>query len=704
MRGSLAVIVLCFPILSAAQSVEGEGPRFAQVEGSFARPATGESGNIRKRVSRTDVPARVVLEKVEQSRVQREIHNFPQALSGVPLKIGFSRPVAEFVDEVQTASSMVWTREGSRKFASISLTSPDALGIRLGLHITKVPPSAMLRFFVHGDTEVFEVTGQTVMETIVRNRVAGDISDDAQTYWSPVILGPEITIEVDLPESLPDSALQFSIPKVSHLYSSPIGTRALVEKIGQSASCHVDSQCYQSAWSNESSAIAKMVFSDSGSSYVCSGTLLNDMDTTSSIPYFLSANHCIADQTVASSLQTYWFYWASSCNSGILSANTRTLSGGATLLYASEVTDTSFMQLNGTPPSGAYFAGWSTDLQSLSTTITGVHHPKGDLQKASFGAITGYSACTPGSQGFQCTSSASGAGNHLRVGWNLGITEGGSSGSGLWATSGTSRYLVGQLHGGSSTCTSPTSSDFYGRLDLAYATALHQWLGAAAPSNVPSTPTIDAVVAGDAQISISFKPGSVGSGTLIDYTGNCSSDDVKYTVAKGSASPVVVTGLTNGLTYHCWVKTNSSIGSSPWSAQSVSVTPSNTVTATRLINLATRGFVQTGDNVMIGGFIISGTAPQTVLIRARGPDLANYGVPGALANPTLSLYSGQTVVASNDDWGTANNAAAIQSSGLAPANALESAILTTLQPGAYTVIVSGVGGGTGVGIVEVFAR
>lgn len=123
-----------------------------------------------------------------------------------------------------------------------------------------------------------------------------------------------------------------------------------------------------------------------------------------------------------------------------------------------------------------------------------------------------------------------------------------------------------------------------------------------------------------------------------------------------------------------------------------------------LVNIATRALVQTGDNVMIGGFIISGTAPQTVLIRARGPDLTNYGVPGALANPTLSLYTGQTVIATNDDWGSASNAQDIQASGLAPANSLESAILMTLQPGAYTVIVSGVGGGTGVGIVEVFAR
>ena len=107
---------------------------------------------------------------------------------------------------------------------------------------------------------------------------------------------------------------------------------------------------------------------------------------------------------------------------------------------------------------------------------------------------------------------------------------------------------------------------------------------------------------------------------------------------------------------------------------------------------------------MIGGFIIQGSASQTVLIRAVGPNLANFGVPGVLANPTLQLFSGQTVIASNDDWQSASNAAAIQATGLAPANSLESAILVTLSPGAYTAIVSGVGGGTGVGIVEVFAQ
>ncbi len=121
-----------------------------------------------------------------------------------------------------------------------------------------------------------------------------------------------------------------------------------------------------------------------------------------------------------------------------------------------------------------------------------------------------------------------------------------------------------------------------------------------------------------------------------------------------------------------------------------------------LLNISTRGKVELDADVMIGGFIIQGSGPQTVVVRARGPSLTALGVPGALANPMLSLYSGQTVIASNDNWQAASNAAALLSSGFAPADALESAILITLNPGAYTAIVSGVGNTTGVGIIEVF--
>jgi uncharacterized delta-60 repeat protein len=125
---------------------------------------------------------------------------------------------------------------------------------------------------------------------------------------------------------------------------------------------------------------------------------------------------------------------------------------------------------------------------------------------------------------------------------------------------------------------------------------------------------------------------------------------------------------------------------------------------TSLINISTRGKVLTGFDVMIGGFVIQGSGPQTVVVRAIGPSLANYGVAGALANPTLTLVrSGdQVIIATNDDWGNAANAAQLQASGFAPSNPLESAIYVTLAPGAYTAIVSGVNNGTGVGLVEVY--
>jgi hypothetical protein len=123
-----------------------------------------------------------------------------------------------------------------------------------------------------------------------------------------------------------------------------------------------------------------------------------------------------------------------------------------------------------------------------------------------------------------------------------------------------------------------------------------------------------------------------------------------------------------------------------------------------LANISTRGRVLTGNDVMIGGFVIQGNAPQTVVVRARGPSLVPFGITNALANPVLQLYSGPTLIATNDDWGSnAQAAAAITASGFAPDHPLESAILITLSPGAYTAIVTGAAGTTGVGIVEVFA-
>lgn len=130
--------------------------------------------------------------------------------------------------------------------------------------------------------------------------------------------------------------------------------------------------------------------------------------------------------------------------------------------------------------------------------------------------------------------------------------------------------------------------------------------------------------------------------------------------------------------------------------------------STNLIDIATRGNVGTGGNVMIGGFVIGGTTPKRVIVRAVGPSLAQAGVVNPLANPSLLIYANSTLIAQNDNWATGSDgnanpdAAAITASGFQPTSAQESAVIVTLAPGPYTAIVSGVNGTTGVALVEVY--
>jgi hypothetical protein len=134
-------------------------------------------------------------------------------------------------------------------------------------------------------------------------------------------------------------------------------------------------------------------------------------------------------------------------------------------------------------------------------------------------------------------------------------------------------------------------------------------------------------------------------------------------------------------------------------------------TNARLDNISTRSFVQSNDKVMIGGFILAGNRPRRVIIRAIGPELTQFGVPNVLANPTLELHNGAgALIASNDDWQTTiiggiimnDQVLAIDNSGHAPTDGRESAIIANLPAGNYTAIVRGLGGTTGVALVEVY--
>lgn len=138
----------------------------------------------------------------------------------------------------------------------------------------------------------------------------------------------------------------------------------------------------------------------------------------------------------------------------------------------------------------------------------------------------------------------------------------------------------------------------------------------------------------------------------------------------------------------------------PTPTPSPSATPS---AACHLANVSTRLKIGVSENVLIGGFIIGGTQPKKLILRAIGPSLAAWGIPDAMADPVLELHdSSGGVIAFNNDWQTGAQMAEIQTSGMAPANPAESALIVTLSPGNYTVVVGGVGGGQGIGLVEAY--
>jgi len=122
-----------------------------------------------------------------------------------------------------------------------------------------------------------------------------------------------------------------------------------------------------------------------------------------------------------------------------------------------------------------------------------------------------------------------------------------------------------------------------------------------------------------------------------------------------------------------------------------------------IINLSTRGQVSAGSS-MIGGFVVSGSGSQTVVIRGLGPSLSGAGIANPLPNPVLQIVrmSDRAIIATNDNWTAGADAAQISAKGFAPSSGAEAAVLVTLPPGAYGALLSDASGGSGIGIVEIY--
>ena len=401
-------------------------------------------------------------ETEQQSLEQTHLNNSRKAV------VGIQRSTADFPLRY-TASDLTWETHEEGETAILGITSSGAASVRVNIDLSALPQGTEVRFY---DESFYKPVGASI-------RVS---KDQAINRWSDSIEGDFVGIELFIPSNAPKSDFTLVINKVMHqLISKETASLKHNADIGASGSCQIDVKCAIESVRNLSSSVAKIVFIDDGFSYSCTGTLMNDADTSSEIPYFLTANHCVDSQAVANTLEFYWFFEKTTCSTSTAN-NTIYTSGGASLLKADKDYDYSFLKLNSTPPAGVSLSGWDANTVG-SDFVYGIHHPSGDLKKYSAGFTKRYYDSFYGNK----------SNTHILVDWLSGTTEGGSSGSGLWDRKGDSLYLVGTLTGGSSACNYTQGVDLYGRFDKSYP-ALKGWLNNTSSPAVAGYATIQGQV------------------------------------------------------------------------------------------------------------------------------------------------------------------------------------------------------------------
>ena len=358
---------------------------------------------------------------------------------------------------------LAWeTQSDGTAISALSVSSPDARALRITLRAT-LPAGAEVRFFSPADPEQrFPPVQPAEVPAGPASATEAAAEEETAPLWSPVVEGDTVGVEISLPPHAAVSAVSLFIDRVSHLAASVRqATPRKLSDVGDAASCNIDVACRSTTPPNLARATAKMVYTEpDGMSFLCSGTLMVDSDDSSHIPYFLTANHCIDTQTVARSLNTYWGFERASCG-GPAPTSVNQLTGGADLLTTDAETDATLLRLRETPVGPTWYAGWSGAplLNSLldPTEVVGIHHPRGDLKKWSRGRPIRNSTHILQETGQSVSS--------VLVEWSEGTIERGSSGSGLFDTTGRLRGIAsgGSLSG---TVCGFSRESFYGRFDL----------------------------------------------------------------------------------------------------------------------------------------------------------------------------------------------------------------------------------------------
>lgn len=327
------------------------------------------------------------------------------------------------------------------------------------IHFTNVKLAPGDQLFVY--SELGEVSGPYDAFSTVNGEL-----------WSNALTGSTVSVQLHHGGSpaggLGGTSSQFIINDISHLGEDFLIPDLLYGDTSRSfcsinASCVVDAQCNSgvSAVQDARQGVAHILFSVGASQFICSGGLLNDTDTSTSIPYFLTANHCVSTSASASSIQFYWQFRTTSCTtSGTCPTRTSAAStSGASLLRTNSTSDYTLVQCNQTPPAGSILMGWTSAAvaNSNGTQLYRISHPKGAPQA--------YSQHNVSTSKGTCASWPRGAWIYEQD--ITGATEGGSSGSPVVNGSG---QVVGQLSGACGTNPSnPCASSSNATVDGAFA-------------------------------------------------------------------------------------------------------------------------------------------------------------------------------------------------------------------------------------------
>jgi hypothetical protein len=451
-----------------------------------------------------------------------------RSLTLQPNQIGVNRSVAV---SPNTRAQKFVNPDGSQLIVLI-IKSSGASGI--GVHF---------RNFALADGEEVYVYGAAA-DSIVFGPFSDKGPWGSGEFWSGTVDGGTLVIEFY--KNTDEDGQGFEIFEISHILAE-LDWR-LRSNEPDVLNCEVDASCYGDP---EKNAVARIVFNDNGGTYLCTGTLLNDF-AEDGTPYFLTANHCVDNQAVAQTVEAYWFYQTTSCNSGVLRSWIHS-PPGANLLATQGSNDFSLIRLQNNPPGGAYFSGWTSTAQSTGTSVFGLHHPDGYTPPS----IPSYLRRATGSI-TNTNESCLGLVNGYGIDWTSGTSEPGSSGSGLWNSNG---YLVGVLSCGPAppTCNSPWAS--YSKFANFYP-QIRQYIDSGAPS-APITNPATFVTSHSFRANWRGVNGATGY-TLDVATNNSFTNYVTgyHNLNVGNTLSHSVTGLSTSTTYYYRVRAYNGSGTS----------------------------------------------------------------------------------------------------------------------------------------------